>query len=47
MTHQDFREPAPQAQEAVRLKAAAAFHEGRSISEAARLFGVGRQAVHT
>jgi len=47
MTHQDFRSLAPEAQEAIRLKAMAALQEEPSISEVARLFGVSRQAVHT
>ena len=46
MKHRDFRSLAPQAQEEIRFKAMAVLKAGCSKTEAAKIFGVTRQAIH-
>ena len=46
MKHHDFRSLAPQVQQEIRFKAMAALEAGRSKTEAAKIFGVTRQAIH-
>ena len=46
MTQRDFRSLTPQAQETIRFRAMAVLKQGHAQTEAARIFGVTRQAIH-